>query len=236
MSAAAPPLVLHVIHHLVTGGMENGLVNLIGTIPPAAFRHAIVCIEDFSDFRDRLTDPRVDVIALHRSRIGIWRLRRDFYRLCRRLWPAIVHTRNLSGLDALLPALLADLRALAAALGIAELAWLPGTRADIPAVLRAFDVFVLPSLNEGISNTILEAMATGLPVVATAVRQCRAGRRRCSGLPRAAGGHRGASRRARPLRRGPRATRSARTPRARSRSNASPCPRWSRATRRSTKN
>jgi sugar transferase (PEP-CTERM/EpsH1 system associated) len=38
---------------------------------------------------------------------------------------------------------------------------------DVPRVLRAFDVFVLTSLNEGISNTILEAMATGLPVVAT---------------------------------------------------------------------
>jgi sugar transferase (PEP-CTERM/EpsH1 system associated) len=47
--------------------------------------------------------------------------------------------------------------------------WLPGARADTPELLSALDVFVLPSLNEGISNTILEAMATGLPVVAARV-------------------------------------------------------------------
>ena len=50
-----------------------------------------------------------------------------------------------------------------------SLAWLPGERSDIPEIMRAMDVFVLPSLAEGISNTILEAMASGLPVVATRV-------------------------------------------------------------------
>jgi len=45
--------------------------------------------------------------------------------------------------------------------------WLPGSRDDIPEQLRSMDVFVLGSLREGISNTILEAMAAGLPVIAT---------------------------------------------------------------------
>jgi sugar transferase (PEP-CTERM/EpsH1 system associated) len=44
-----------------------------------------------------------------------------------------------------------------------------GNRADIPEILRILDIFVLPSLNEGISNTILEAMATGIPVIASNV-------------------------------------------------------------------
>ena len=44
-----------------------------------------------------------------------------------------------------------------------------GRRDDVSELLRAMDVFVLPSLAEGASNTILEAMATGVPVVATRV-------------------------------------------------------------------
>lgn len=55
------------------------------------------------------------------------------------------------------------------AAGVADLAWLPGERSDVPNVLRGLDCFVLPSLAEGISNTILEAMASGLPVIATNV-------------------------------------------------------------------
>ena len=44
-----------------------------------------------------------------------------------------------------------------------------GNREDVSEVMRALDVFVLSSVNEGISNTILEAMATELPVVASNV-------------------------------------------------------------------
>jgi glycosyltransferase involved in cell wall biosynthesis len=53
--------------------------------------------------------------------------------------------------------------------GYGDLVWVPGSRNDVEAILPAFDLFVLPSLAEGISNTLLEAMACGLPVLATAV-------------------------------------------------------------------
>ena len=49
------------------------------------------------------------------------------------------------------------------AAGLRELAWLAGERADVPEIMRGLDCFVLPSLAEGVSNTILEAMATGFP-------------------------------------------------------------------------
>ena len=287
--------------------MENGLVNLIAGLQD--YRHAVVCVEDYSAFRQRITRADVEVIALHRSRIGAAGVRREMYRLCRRLRPALVHSRNLSGLDALLPAwmagvrrsvhsehgwdvdnldgkqwrpallrrlhsplvdryvtvskdlegflirrigirqaritqiyngvdtqrfaplaqggddalpeflrgpglvrfgsvgrlqpvkdqasllrataqvlqrrpelrqsarlmligdgpLLATLRELVQALGLADIAWLPGSSENVPQLLRTLHLFVLPSLNEGISNTILEAMASGVPVLASRV-------------------------------------------------------------------
>jgi sugar transferase (PEP-CTERM/EpsH1 system associated) len=53
--------------------------------------------------------------------------------------------------------------------GLQDVACLPGSAIDVEPYLRQMDVFVLGSRREGISNTVLEAMASGLPVVATAV-------------------------------------------------------------------
>lgn len=53
--------------------------------------------------------------------------------------------------------------------GLRGVAWLPGFRDDMTEVYGCLDVFVLPSRREGISNTALEAMACGVPVVATSV-------------------------------------------------------------------
>ena len=44
-----------------------------------------------------------------------------------------------------------------------------GLRSDVPALLSAVDVSVMPSLNEALSNVLLESMAAGAPVVATDV-------------------------------------------------------------------
>jgi sugar transferase (PEP-CTERM/EpsH1 system associated) len=302
------PLIAHVIFRLGVGGLENGVVNLVNRLPAESFRHAIVCLTDYTDFRDRIARSDVEVHAIHKrpghDLRASWRL----YRLFRRLRPGIVHTRNLGCLEALPPAWLAgvprrihgehgwdvfdpagtnrryqqlrrlhgllvdrfvplseelerylvervgigpdkvtrvyngvdtgrfcpaaerpdvlpagfagagdvvigtvgrmhgvkDQSTLAKAFvelvaraggaagrlrlvmigdgplrescaelleaaGLGAQAWLPGARDDVPALMRAMDIFVLPSRAEGISNTVLEAMATGLPVVATAV-------------------------------------------------------------------
>ena len=66
-------------------------------------------------------------------------------------------------------ALRQQVEALLAESGVRELAWFAGERADVPQFMRGLDCFALPSLAEGVSNTILEAMATRLPIIATRV-------------------------------------------------------------------
>ena len=63
----------------------------------------------------------------------------------------------------------AHLGAIAASMGVAERLRMTGETTDVASYLAAADVVAVPSRNEGMGRVIVEAMALGLPVVATAV-------------------------------------------------------------------
>jgi glycosyltransferase involved in cell wall biosynthesis len=64
---------------------------------------------------------------------------------------------------------LEELKATTARLGIEDRVIFTGLRSDVPALLRCISVAVMPSLNEALSNSLLESMAAGAPTVATRV-------------------------------------------------------------------
>ena len=65
--------------------------------------------------------------------------------------------------------LLGRLQQVAGELGISGRVMFLGARQDVPECLAAFDLFAFPSLNEGMGRALIEAMAVGLPVIATRV-------------------------------------------------------------------
>lgn len=96
------PLVVHLLHRFDTGGLENGVVNVINHLP--AFRHAVVALTEITAFKARVTAPGTQFIALHKPPgQGFWFYPR-VYRLLRELQPAVVHTRNLGAMEFQWPA------------------------------------------------------------------------------------------------------------------------------------
>ena len=102
--AAAPPLVMHVVYRFDTGGLENGVVNLINHMPVNAFRHMVLALSVVTDFRDRVRRPDVEFIALNKAPGHAVKLYPALSRLFKHYRPAIVHTRNLAALEATVPA------------------------------------------------------------------------------------------------------------------------------------
>ena len=119
MSVPAPaalagdrPLIAHVLYSFNVGGLENGVVNLINHMPPERFRHVVVALAQCApDFCRRVQRSDVEFISLHKQPGHGIKLYPRFYRLCRQLRPAIVHTRNLAALEFAVPAALAGVPA-----------------------------------------------------------------------------------------------------------------------------
>lgn len=99
--------ILHVVHSLEVGGLENGLVNLLNRLDPDRFQHTVCCLTSAGKFSKRIEAGDVDVVELHQAsgefRFPVLRLARMF----RKISPHIVHTRGWPTIDAVFAARLA---------------------------------------------------------------------------------------------------------------------------------
>ena len=105
-----PPLIVHLLYRLDTGGMETLLVECINRMPPQRYRHAIVCLTESSAFSARIRQPGVEVYALHKAPGLSLSTHLALYRVLRRLRPALLHTYNLAAIEYHAVALLAGVR------------------------------------------------------------------------------------------------------------------------------
>ena len=99
------PLIAHVVYRFDIGGLENGVVNLINGLPEASWRHAVVALTDISPaFAKRVQRQDVQYLSLCKPPGHLLTLYPRLMRMFRELRPAIIHTRNLAALEAVVPA------------------------------------------------------------------------------------------------------------------------------------
>lgn len=86
-------------------------MNLINHIPADRYRHAIICLKGFSEFHKRLNRDDVEIIALNKREGKDFSVYGKLYRVFRQLKPDIVHTRNLTAMEAQVVAAVAGVKA-----------------------------------------------------------------------------------------------------------------------------
>lgn len=88
--------IVHVVYNLSTGGLENGLVNLINHLP---FKHTVISLTQADRFSKRITSNSAQVICLGKPPGPLSAHGLKIIQLLKSLKPDIVHTRNLSTLE-----------------------------------------------------------------------------------------------------------------------------------------
>jgi len=105
-----PTHICHIIYALKTGGLENGLVNLINHLPAEKFQHSIVCLTNFDNFAERIKRKDVEIVSLHKNPGQDVGLYFRLYKVLRRIKPDIVHTRNMTAIEMQIPAFFAKVK------------------------------------------------------------------------------------------------------------------------------
>ena len=143
---------------LIEGGLPERRIAIIGNgLPPAAFASVAPAV------RRRAGGLRVGMIARMNARSKNHSL---FLQMASRLLSLVKNIEFVLVGDG---PLRRELEGEAASLGLGGRVLFLGDRRDIPEILASIDVAVLPSSSESLSNAILEAMAAGVPVVASQV-------------------------------------------------------------------
>lgn len=93
---------MHLLNRFDTGGLENGVVNIINNTPQ--FRHAVVAVTEITAFKERVKAPGTQFIELRKPPgQGFW-IYPQVYKLLRELRPAVLHTRNIGAMEFQWPA------------------------------------------------------------------------------------------------------------------------------------
>jgi sugar transferase (PEP-CTERM/EpsH1 system associated) len=103
------PLIAHVLYRLTTGGMERVLVTIINRTQ-ANYRHAVICLDGVTAYRERIVAPDVACVALHKKPGKDLPCYFRLWKTLRKIKPDIVHTYNFGALDSAPVARLAGVR------------------------------------------------------------------------------------------------------------------------------
>ncbi len=97
---SAPVHITHLLWHFSTGGLENGLVNLINHLPEQQFQHSIITLTGHDpDFAARIKTANVQLYSLNKSNGHDWAIFARLNRLLQTLQPDVLHSRNLATLE-----------------------------------------------------------------------------------------------------------------------------------------
>ena len=95
--------ILNIVHSLDIGGMENGLVNLINRTDPNIFFHDVCCLSRSGRFAKRIVRDDCRIFSLHKKKSYDLAMHCKLWKILKGKKYDIIHTRNWSTFDAILP-------------------------------------------------------------------------------------------------------------------------------------